>query len=403
MPDDTTSPSTATTTSRTAHAIGQRAATAADAILDDIVALVDCETHSYDQPALDKGLDLLAAMTTDRLGEPDQRTRHPGGEHGETLTLTYRGTSAVHVALVGHYDTVWPTGTPSGWGARTYRDDSGRERLSGPGVFDMKAGLVQGLWALRLLRESGQPTPTVTLLFNGDEEIGSPASRPVIEQVAASADATLVLEPSVGGAVKTSRKGVGIFTVSATGVESHAGLEPEAGASAVHALAEFITAAVAAADPHGGTTINAGLVQGGSGTNVVAGQASAGFDIRVATGAEQQRVDTAFDAIQVSDPRVRIHVDHGWNRPPMRPDAGSRQLLQLARSAAADLGWSLADVAVGGASDANFVAALQRPVLCGLGAVGGGAHARGEFIYTDTVPQQTALVAELLRRLATQR
>lgn len=403
MHDNTTSPSSAATESSTAQAMSQGVAAAADAIVDDIVALVDCETHSYDRPALDKGLDLLAGMATDRLGEPDERTRYPGGEHGDTLTLTYRGTSPVHVALVGHYDTVWPTGTASGWGARTYRDDSGRDRLSGPGVFDMKAGLVQGLWALRLLRESGQPTPTVTLLFNGDEEIGSLASRPVIEQVARAADATLVLEPSVDGAVKTSRKGIGIFTVNAAGVESHAGLDPEAGASAVHALAEFITAAVAAADSAAGTTINAGRVQGGSGTNVVAGHACAGFDIRVATAAEQQRVDAAFDAIKVSDPRVRIRVDHGWNRPPMRPDAGSRQLLQLARSAAEDLGWSLADVAVGGASDANFVAALERPVLCGLGAVGGGAHARGEFVYPDTVPAQTALVAGLLRRLGTQR
>lgn len=382
------------------HILAQRAAAAEDEIVADIVELVECESHSYDRLALDKGLDLLLGLTTALLGEPDEMQRYAGGEHGDTATLTYHGTASGHVALVGHYDTVWPTGTLPGWGPGSYVDDTGRVRLSGPGVFDMKAGLVQGLWALRLLRTIGQPVPSVTLLFNGDEEIGSPASRPVIEAVGAATDATLVLEPSADGAVKTARKGIGIFTATATGVESHAGLDPDGGASAVHALAEFITAAAAAADPAAGTTVNAGLVSGGSGTNVVAGHASAGIDVRVATAAEGDRIDAAFDAITVSDPRVRMEIDHGWNRPPMTVNAASVPLLDTARSVADVLGWQLADVAVGGASDANFVSAMGRAVLCGLGAVGAGAHARGEFVYRDTVARQTALVAGILHRLA---
>jgi glutamate carboxypeptidase len=240
-------------------------------------------------------------------------------------------------------------------------------------------------------------------VFNGDEEIGSLSSRPVIERVGTLADATLVLEPGADGAVKTGRKGIGIFDVVATGVESHAGLDPEAGASAIHALAEFITAATAVADPARGTTINAGLVDGGSGTNVVAGQATARFDIRVETAAEQQRVDAAFDAITVSDPRVQVKVEHGWNRPPMTLTPASAPLLEVARSVAGELGQPLRDVSVGGASDANFVAGLGKPVLCGLGAVGFGAHARGEFIYADSVAPQTALVAGMLQRLADRR
>jgi glutamate carboxypeptidase len=319
------------------------------------------------------------------------------------LVATYPGQGAGHVAIVGHYDTVWPTGTLAGWPLTTQREDSGRERLTGPGIFDMKTGLAQGIWALKLLRDSGGAAPTVTFVFTGDEEIGSLVSRPVIERVASEADATLVLEPSVDGAVKTGRKGGGIFAVTATGIESHAGLNPAAGASAIHALAEFITAVTGVADPEKGTTINVGLVSGGSGTNVVAGRATASIDIRVLTEAEQQRVDTAFDEITVSDPRVRIDVVHDWNRPPMTLNPASQPLLATARAVSAELGRQLDDVTVGGASDANFVAALGKPVLCGLGAVGGGAHARDEFLYPDTVGHQTALVAGILRRLAVQR
>ncbi len=299
----------------------------------------------------------------------------------------------------GTRHTVWPTGTLAGWEQPEPTED-GRERLGGPGIFDMKTGLAQGIWALKLARETGAPLPTVTFLFNGDEEIGSLSSRPVIEELAQRADVTLVLEPSAHGAVKTARKGTGIFQVTATGVESHAGLAPQDGASAITALSEFVVAAAKVAAPDKGTTINTGLFKGGSAINVVAGQATAGVDIRVGSAAEQARVDEEFDAIEVSDPRVRIDIDHAWNRPPMTLNSASAPLLDLAREVARDQGRGhLPDTAVGGASDANFVAALGLPVLCGMGAVGDGAHAQGEFIYVDTVPGQTALVAGLLGRL----
>lgn len=377
-----------------------RAQDALSRIVDDILTLVRHETGSYDLPALATGLDLLRELTVERLGRPDREQRHPGGACGATLTLTYAGTGAGHVALIGHYDTVWPTGTLAGWEQPGPSED-GRERLSGPGIFDMKTGLAQGIWALKLARESGAPLPAVTFLFNGDEEIGSLSSRPVIEEVARKADATLVLEPSAHGAVKTARKGTGIFQVTATGVESHAGLAPQDGASAITALSEFVVAAAAVAAPDRGTTINTGLIKGGSAVNVVAGRATAGVDIRVSSAAEQTRVDQELDAIKVSDPRVRIEIDHAWNRPPMTLNAASAPLLDLAREVAREQGRDpLRDTAVGGASDANFVAALGLPVLCGMGAVGDGAHAQGEFVYPDTVPGQTALVAGLLVRLA---
>ncbi|MEU0068476.1 M20/M25/M40 family metallo-hydrolase [Streptomyces sp. NPDC006332] len=389
-----------TTSPEPAAALTARAQQVSSEILTDILTLVRQETSSHDLAALAAGLDLLRELAVHRLGPPDHEHRHPGGESGDTLTLTYTGTGAGHVALVGHYDTVWPTGTLADW-EQPQADGDGREKLSAPGIFDMKTGLAQGIWALRLARESGASVPTVTFLFNGDEETGSLSSRPVIEDVARKADVTLVLEPTAHGAVKTARKGSGIFKAAATGVEAHAGLAPEDGASAILALSEFVIAAAKVARPERGTTINTGLISGGSATNVVAGRATASIDIRISSESEQDRVDAEFAAIRVSDPRVRIEVDHAWNRPPMTLNDASAPLFALAREVAREQGRAdLPYAAVGGASDANFVAALGLPVLCGMGAVGDGAHARGEFVYPDTVPDQTALVAGLLGRLA---
>ena len=368
-------------------------------ILRDVVELVEVETSSYDKPALDRGVAQLHELLARRLGEPSELHRHDGGERGDVLTATYDGTGDGHVSLLAHYDTVWPTGTLAGWPVTTEEAADGL-RTTGPGIFDMKTGLVQGIWALRLLRESGAPTPAVTFVLNGDEEIGSIFSRSVIESVTSRTDATLVLEPSVAGAVKTGRKGIGIFGLETVGVESHAGLDPEAGASAVHALARVITEAAKIARPEVGTTVNVGLVEGGSGSNVVAGRATALVDVRVADEAEQARVDREFDALRTGDERVTLKVTHGWNRPPMTLGPATRPLLDMAHDVAAELDSTLRDVSVGGASDANFVAALGKPVLCGLGAVGHGAHARGEYINPAAVPQQTALVAGLLARLA---
>jgi glutamate carboxypeptidase len=377
-----------------------RAQEVASEIITDILTLVRHETSSYDLPALAAGLDLLREMVVTRLGPPDREHQYTSGTCGDTLTLTYTGDGTGHVAIVGHYDTVWPTGTLAGWEQPAASDD-GREKLSGPGIFDMKTGLAQGIWALKLARESGAPVPTVTFLFNGDEEISSRSSRPVIEEVAKMVDVTLVLEPTAHGAVKTARKGSGVFKVMVTGVEAHAGLAPQDGASAITALSEFVLAAQAVAAPDKGTTVNTGLISGGSAANVVAGSATARIDIRVSNEAEQNRVDAEFAAIKVGDPRVRIEVDPAWNRPPMTLNAASARLLDLARQVARDQGRDeLPDTAVGGASDANFIAALGLPVLCGMGAVGDRAHAQGEFIYPDTVPAQTALVAGLLGRLA---
>ncbi|MEU0244272.1 M20 family metallopeptidase [Streptomyces sp. NPDC006235] len=370
------------------------ARTALPEMTGDLRRLVELETPSDDKELLTAGLAAVEAWTHGRLGPPDESRRYDGGPHGDMLELLYRGTSPAVVLVLCHYDTVWPAGTLAEWPFQVSADG----RASGPGVFDMKCGLMQAVWALRLLRELDLPRPSVRLFLNGDEEIGSPASRPHIERLSEDAAATLVCEASAGpeGALKTSRKGVGLFDVTVEGVEAHAGLDPYRGASAVHALAELVTGVAGLGCRERGTTVNVGLIGGGTGRNVVAGRASCGVDVRIPDPAEAARVDTALSSLAPSDPRVRVAVTGGWNRPPMVPTPASRLLFARAQAAAQELGWPLRETAVGGASDGNFVSALGRPVLDGLGAVGDGAHARHEHVLLDHIPPRTALLAGLL-------
>ncbi|MFH8493239.1 M20 family metallopeptidase [Streptomyces coeruleorubidus] len=369
------------------------ARTALPEMTGDLRRLVELETPSDDKELLTTGLAAIEAWTHHRLGPPDDARRYDGGPHGDMLELLYRGTSPAVVLVLCHYDTVWPAGTLAEWPFRVSEDG----RATGPGVFDMKCGLVQAVWALRLLRELDLPRPSVRLFLNGDEEIGSPVSRPHIERLSEDAAATLVCEAAAGpeGALKTSRKGVGLFEVTVEGVEAHAGLDPYRGASAVHALAELVTRIAGLGSRERGTTVNVGLISGGTGRNVVAGRASCGIDVRVPDPAEAARVDAALASLAPSDPRVRVAVTGGWNRPPMVPTPASRLLFKQARAAAEELGWPLRETAVGGASDGNFVSALGRPVLDGLGAVGDGAHARHEHVLLDHLPARTALLAGL--------
>lgn len=370
------------------------ARTALPEMTDDLRTLVECETPSDDKELLSAGLAAIEGWAHRRLGPPDEVVRHDGGEHGDVLELLYRGTSETEVLLLAHYDTVWPAGTLAEW-PFTVTDDG---RVSAPGAFDMKCGLVQAIWALRLLRERNLPRPTVRLLLNGDEEIGSPFSRPHIERLSERVAATLVCEPAAGpdGDLKTARKGVGLFEVAVEGVEAHAGLDPYGGASAVHALAELVTRIAELGSREHGTTVNVGVISGGTGRNVIAGHARCGVDVRIADPAEAARIDTELATLTASDPRVRVTVTGGWNRPAMVPTPASQLLFKQAQSVASGLGWTIRETGVGGASDGNFVSALGRPVLDGLGPVGGGAHARGEHVLLGHVPARTALLAGLL-------
>ncbi|MEY8040242.1 M20 family metallopeptidase [Saccharopolyspora cebuensis] len=364
-------------------------------VLDDLRRLVESETPSGDKAALDAGLADLEVWLGERLGDPAARVRHDGGARGDVLDVTYRGTAPGAVLLLCHYDTVWPVGTLA---EMPFAVDG--DRITGPGCLDMKLGIVHGVWALRLLRELGIAHPSVRFLLTGDEEIGSRASQHHIERACAEVAATLVLEPGRDGMVKVRRKGLGLFDVTAHGLEAHAGLDPFAGASAVHALAELVPRITGLADPERGTTINVGLFSGGTGRNVIAGRASCEVDVRIQDPAEMPRIDAGLAALGHADERIRIEVSGGWNRPPMNPGPPSEALFAGAREVARELGMDLAGTSVGGVSDANFVSALGFPVLDGLGAVGAGPHSRDEHVVPSASPGQIGLVGGLLHRLA---
>ncbi len=365
----------------------------------DLDRLVRLETPSNRRDLLEAALPEIERYAVERLGAPAARVQHDGGSRGDVLDLTWAGSPGLvgTVLVLCHYDTVWPEGTVACWPLT--RDG---DVLTGPGVLDMKAGIVQAVWMLRALRELDVPHPSVRLLLTGDEEIGSVAGRPHIEAAAAESLVTLIPEPSAAGDVKVQRKGMVFADLTVRGVESHAGLDPDAGASAVHELAGLIPAVVALADRERGTTVNVGVVTGGSGRNVVAGVATCEVDVRVQDPDEARRVADALEALAVSDSRCTLEVVVDHNRPPMNPSPRTEEILELVRRTAADLGETVGTQAVGGASDGNFVAALGLPVIDGLGGIGAGPHARHEHITVSGLPRQTALMAGIVELLATE-
>jgi glutamate carboxypeptidase len=293
------------------------------------------------------------------------------------------------VLLLGHHDTVWPLGSLAD---RPCTVEGGV--LRGPGCFDMKAGLVMAFHAAAGL-------DGVTLLVTGDEELGSPSSRGLIEEEARAASAALVLEASADdGALKTERKGVSLYDVSVTGRAAHAGLEPERGTNATVELAHQVLAIDLLGDPVAGTTVTPTVARAGTTTNTVPATGSLAVDVRVRTLAEQDRVDRAMRSLRPVLPGARVEVRGGPNRPPLEA-AASAALFERARAVAVRLGMpDLTGAAVGGASDGNFTAGVGTPTLDGLGAVGGGAHAEDEHVLVEALPGRTALLRALVEELA---
>ncbi len=363
-----------------------------DELVKDLVSLAERETPSDDLALLNAGAKYLDSWIVERIGEPESREWHRSDVYGPIAVMDYPGQTARRVTALAHFDTVFPSGS-----ARTWPVTTDGERVTGPGVFDMKSGLVQMIWAIKGLDELGIPRPTLRIVLNSDEEIGSPFSRPILEQASLGSEAVLVFEGSAAqGAIKTARKGVGLFTVTVEGLEAHAGLDPEGGVSAIDEIARVIRHLHDSADLSKGTSINVGILHGGTRANVMAGAATAHLDVRVSSASEQSRVENVLASLTSHHPNAQITVTGGWNRPIMSRTEGNIAMYELARAVADCLRLELGEASVGGASDGNFAAALGLPVLDGLGGVGSGAHARHENISIPAMPQRATLAAAVI-------
>jgi glutamate carboxypeptidase len=352
-------------------------------MLADARTLIECESPSIDLAAVARSAEVVARVGTARLGAAPERIVLDGRTH-----LRWRlGTGPSRVLLLGHHDTVWPLGTLADHPC-TVEDGI----LRGPGCFDMKAGLVMAFHAAAGL-------DGVTLLVTGDEELGSPSSRGLIEQEARAATAALVLEASADGALKTERKGVSLYEVRVAGRAAHAGLEPDRGVNATLELAHQVLAVSALADREAGTTVTPTAARAGTTTNTVPAEGTFAVDVRAATVAEQDRVDRAIRALRPTVPGARVETTGGPNRPPLEAAASAPLYALLCRIAASRELPEPARAAVGGASDGNLTAGAGTPTLDGLGAVGGGAHATDEHVLVEEMPARTTLLRALVERL----
>jgi glutamate carboxypeptidase len=363
-----------------------------DQIVDTIRRLVEIESPSDNKQAVDR----ISAFVAEEFATLGGRAQfHRVTDFGNHLQIDFEGeTQQKPVLLLGHYDTVYPTGSLATMPCRI-----GNGRLWGPGVLDMKSGIALMLYALRGLQAwQGKLPRPVTVLLVSDEEVGSDSSRSITENLARQSSAVLVLEPSYGpkGAVKTARKGVGEYALKITGVASHSGLDFEKGQSAIVELAHQIGAISKLIDLKRGLTLNVGLVQGGSRVNVVAAEASASLDVRIARMKDAAGIDRKLRSLKPFNRKCKLEITGGINRPPLERNAGVAMLFNKAAVIAKELGWKLSEASVGGGSDGNFTAGLGIPTLDGLGGVGDGAHAVHEFILISELPRRAALLAGLI-------
>lgn len=368
-------------------------ATRQDWLVETTAALAALESPTPDKAAVDR-CGRETARRLEALGAGVEFV--PSQTTGDHLRAAF-GAGDGQILLLGHIDTVWPVGQVERMPVR--REGN---RLYGPGVFDMKAGIALGMLAAAAVTRPGAGLGRrVALLLTADEERGSGASRELVEEEARRSAAVCVLEPALpGGALKTGRKGAGEFELTVRGVPAHAGLEPERGASAVSELAAQIGALDALADPARGVTVNVGVVEGGSRPNVVAEHARAVVDVRARTAADARRVTEAVRRLQPHDARTSLAVRGDFSRPPLERSPDVVRLYGMARDVARALGRELGEGQAGGGSDGNLTAALGVPTLDGLGAVGDGAHALHEHVEVDQLPWRAALLAGLLRRIA---
>jgi len=352
-------------------------------------AVVNMDSPTVDKPLVDRLVRYLGTRFQRLGGRVEYIQAERFGDH---LVARFDGASKSRLLILGHTDTVFPAGEV---GRRPFRIEN--DRATGPGVFDMKAGITL-IWAA--LRASAPLPRPVTVLLTSDEEMGSPSSRELIEREAGGASAVLVLEPSLpGGGIKTSRKGVGRFTIMATGRAAHAGIDPSRGINAIEEIAHQIVLLQGMSDGARGTTVTVGVVQGGTRVNVVPAEAAVEVDVRITSNEEAARITEMIRALRPRLPGATLHIRGGINRPPMERTSDTARLFEIAREIGEKLGLRIEEGSTGGASDGNFTAAMGIPTLDGLGPIGDGAHSLEEYVEISSLPERAALIAGLIRQI----
>jgi glutamate carboxypeptidase len=368
-----------------------------DRVVETVHELVEIESPSDNKQAVDR----IAAFLAPKFEALGGRTHfHRSNEFGDSLQIDFGGLSrsgSPHrppVLLLGHYDTVYPLGTLASMPCKI---ENGR--LRGPGVLDMKSGIALMLHAIEALQAwHGELPRPVTVFLVSDEEVGSRSSRKITEALAKKSAGVLVLEPAAGlrGAVKTARKGVGEYTLRVKGVAAHAGLDPGKGHSAILELARQIAALAQLNNLRQGLSVNAGVIHGGTRTNVIAAEAFAAIDVRIKSATQAAGIDRKLRSLKPFDKHCKLEMTGGINRLPMERTAGVAQLYKKAQEIARQMGWKLEEAAVGGGSDGNFTAGMGIPTLDGMGGVGEGAHAVHEFIVISELPRRALLLAGMI-------
>jgi glutamate carboxypeptidase len=352
--------------------------------------LVEMESPSDDKAAIDRLVDRLSRKFRSIGVLP--KVYHVG-RFGNHLWLG-AGRGRGQVFVLGHTDTVWPRGT-----LKTLPFKIEGNRARGPGIFDMKASIAAFYFALRAIRDLKLETPRrIVALFDSDEEVGSHSSRKLILSEARKSDHVFVLEPSISphGGLKTSRKGVGVFRLKVRGAAAHAGIAHEAGVNAIEEMSRQVLRLQAMTNRRTGTTVNVGLINGGTRSNVVPAEAEIEIDVRVKTAREGDRITGRIYGLSPLNPQAKLDISGGINRPPLERTARIAALFRRAEVIGRELGLKLVEGSTGGGSDGNFTAALGVPTLDGLGVIGDGAHSVDEFIQLDRLPERVALLTRLL-------
>jgi glutamate carboxypeptidase len=353
------------------------------------------ESPSDDKQAVDR-IAAFLAQKFETLGGCSQV--HRSDDFGNSLQIDFAGrASRKPVLLLGHYDTVYPLGTLANMPCKIEN-----ERLHGPGVLDMKSGIALMLHAIEALQAwHGELPRPVTVFLVSDEEVGSYSSRKITERLAKESAGVLVLEPAAGlrGAVKTARKGVGEYTLRVKGVAAHAGLDPGKGHSAILELARQIAVIAKMNNLRQGVSVNPGVIQGGTRSNVVAAEASALIDVRIKRAAQAAGIHRKLRSLKPFDKHCKLEITGNINRLPMERTAGVAALYKRAQQIASQVKWNLEEASVGGGSDGNFTAGMGIPTLDGLGGVGEGAHAVHEFIVISELPRRALLLAGMIENV----